>query len=159
MKKYNLSEIMKKAWEFVKSFGMSISSGLKRSWSEAKRAAGMEGYGKQASVLDGGAEERIIKTKYNTRGYYKDSVLEAFASADGGVEFRYSQSREFEVLAKTNRLVNVIFKVRSGALNGDIFGVNWENVQYVSGNTYGIKEEIKSHGFRWDRENKIWIRK
>lgn len=36
MKKYNLSQIMKRAWSLVKGFGMSISSALKKSWREAK---------------------------------------------------------------------------------------------------------------------------
>lgn len=36
MKKYDLSTIMKRAWELVKKIGMSISSGLRRAWKEAK---------------------------------------------------------------------------------------------------------------------------
>ena len=36
MKKYNLSKIMKRAWELVKKAGMTISSGLKKAWKEAK---------------------------------------------------------------------------------------------------------------------------
>lgn len=36
MKKYNLSKIMKRAWELVKTAGMTISSGLKKAWKEAK---------------------------------------------------------------------------------------------------------------------------
>lgn len=36
MRKYNLSKIMKRAWEFVKKAGLSISEGLKRAWKEAK---------------------------------------------------------------------------------------------------------------------------
>lgn len=36
MKKYNLSNIMKRAWELVKKVGMSISSGLKKAWREVK---------------------------------------------------------------------------------------------------------------------------
>lgn len=36
MKKYNLSSIMKRAWELVKKAGMTISAGLKRAWKEAK---------------------------------------------------------------------------------------------------------------------------
>ena len=36
MKKYNLSAIMKRAWELVKKMRMSISSGLKKAWREAK---------------------------------------------------------------------------------------------------------------------------
>ena len=36
MKKYNLSNIMKRAWELVRKAGMTISSGLKEAWREAK---------------------------------------------------------------------------------------------------------------------------
>lgn len=36
MKKYNLSNIMKRAWELVKKAGMTISAGLKKAWKEAK---------------------------------------------------------------------------------------------------------------------------
>ena len=36
MKKYNLSKIMKRAWELGKKAGMTISSGLKKAWKEAK---------------------------------------------------------------------------------------------------------------------------
>lgn len=36
MKKYNLSKIMKRAWELVKKAGLCISEGLKKAWKEAK---------------------------------------------------------------------------------------------------------------------------
>lgn len=36
MKKYNLSNIMKRAWELVKKAGATISEGLKKAWAEAK---------------------------------------------------------------------------------------------------------------------------
>lgn len=36
MKKYNLSKIMKRAWELVKKIGLAISEALKKSWKEAK---------------------------------------------------------------------------------------------------------------------------
>lgn len=36
MKKYNLSKIMKRAWELVKVNGMDISSALKKAWKEEK---------------------------------------------------------------------------------------------------------------------------
>ena len=39
MKKYNLSNIMKRAWALVKEVGMTISSALKESWKEAKKVA------------------------------------------------------------------------------------------------------------------------
>ena len=36
MKKYNLSEIMKRAWSLARKFKTTISVGLKRAWAEAK---------------------------------------------------------------------------------------------------------------------------
>lgn len=36
MKKYNLSVIMKRAWDLVKKASMTISCGLKKAWKEAK---------------------------------------------------------------------------------------------------------------------------
>lgn len=39
MKKYNLSNIMKRAWELVKKLGVTISEGLKNAWAEAKAVA------------------------------------------------------------------------------------------------------------------------
>lgn len=36
MKKYNLSRIMKRAWELVKRFKETISSALKKAWRETK---------------------------------------------------------------------------------------------------------------------------
>lgn len=49
MKKYNLSKIMKRAWELVKRFGFVISEGLKKAWKEAKevKESAMKGTEKQ----------------------------------------------------------------------------------------------------------------
>lgn len=42
MKKYNLSKIMKRAWELVKTAGLCISEGLKLAWKEAKEVKEMK---------------------------------------------------------------------------------------------------------------------
>ena len=39
MKKYDLSKIMKRAWELVKKAGLTISEGLRKAWAEAKNMA------------------------------------------------------------------------------------------------------------------------
>ena len=51
MKKYNLSNIMKRAWELVKKAGMSISSGLKKAWDEAKKELKKVVFSGKAKVL------------------------------------------------------------------------------------------------------------
>ena len=50
MKKYNLSKIMKRAWELVKMFKETISSALKKAWREAKmKMAELKGTEKQVA--------------------------------------------------------------------------------------------------------------
>lgn len=167
MKKYNLSKIMKYAWELVRGFGLSISDGLRRSWAAEKYLAAKKSEKEEierkrkisANVINENGEEKIIETKYNKRGYWKNSVLEAVATEDGGIEFKYSKSGEFKETAKTNKWVNVTFSLKAGAMDGDIFGIIWENVKYFCGKTYELKEEIKTHGFIWNAEKKHWARK
>ena len=72
MKKYNLSKIMKRAWELVKKTGMTISSGLKKSWEEAKRTMEkikFEGTAKVAKILNG-EQPMYIGTEYDSDSNY-----------------------------------------------------------------------------------------
>lgn len=54
MKKYNLSNIMKRAWELVKKIGITISSALKIAWSEAKEMLQKIKFEGSAKVLKAG---------------------------------------------------------------------------------------------------------
>lgn len=117
-----------------------------------------------SGVLNKKAPIRTIETVYReSRGfsgsYYKDSVLEAIDQKNGELSFVYATPESREKTAKTNRTQYLTFKLKSGAENGDIFGVNWDNVKSVSGQTYDIKSELKERGFRWDGKTKKWIRK
>lgn len=52
MKKYNLSNIMKRAWVLVKEMTFGISEALKKAWKEAKEGAKMTGTEKQISFAN-----------------------------------------------------------------------------------------------------------
>lgn len=54
MKKYNLSKIMKRAWELVKKAGMAISAGLRKAWQEAKTMVEKKKFEQRAKVLKPG---------------------------------------------------------------------------------------------------------
>lgn len=116
------------------------------------------------SVIDRGAKTRTIETVYReARGYsgsyYKDTILEAVDRGNGSLEFVYATPDSREKTAKTNRTQYVTYKLKAGAENGDVFGVNWDNVKSVSGQTYDLRSEIKDRGFRWDGKNKRWVKK
>ena len=117
-----------------------------------------------SGVIDRRAPERTIETEYReARGYsgayYKDTVLEAIDEGNGELAFVYATPEKREKTARSNRTQYVTFKLRAGAENGDIFGVNWDNVKSISGQTYDLRSEIKDRGFRWDGKTKKWVKK
>lgn len=58
--KYNMSKIMKRAWELVKKAGATMAEGLKKAWKEAKEGVKtMKGSEKQITWA-----EEIIKKAY-----------------------------------------------------------------------------------------------
>lgn len=81
MKKYNLSKIMKRAWELVKKSAMTISSGLKKAWEEAKTMANyvLEAFDNQEGYKIPWKElEKIIDTVYpdGNQGQWMVSEME-----------------------------------------------------------------------------------
>lgn len=74
MKKYNLSKIMKRAWELVKKVGMTISSGLKKAWEEAKN---MEE--NLIETLKSNLEEMAYSCDYIHAGIKRDVVAKEWS--------------------------------------------------------------------------------
>lgn len=73
MRKYNLSKIMKRAWELVKKAGETISSGLKKTWEEAKnmgKIVKMNVVGNEYFTIDTAAGKISGKT-YNAKEWIK----------------------------------------------------------------------------------------
>lgn len=123
-------------------------------------AKGSSGFDKAGGgVIDRKASARTIETTYRRSTGYKSEILEAVDGGNGQLEFRYATPQKREKTAKTNQTEYVTFKLKAGAENGDIFGVNWDKVKSVSGQTYNIKGDIKDRGFKWDGKNKRWVRK
>ena len=125
---------------------------------------GSSGLSSGGGVIDKNAKARTIETVYReakgySGSYYKDEVLEAVDNGNGEVHFKYATPESREKTAKTNRTQYVTFKLKAGAENGNVFGVNWDKVKSVSGQTYNMKSEIKDRGFRWDGAKKMWVRK
>lgn len=120
------------------------------------------GFGKSKSVFERG-KERVIETVFReakgfSRSYYKDEILEAVDKGDGHVEFVYASPEKREKTAKTNRTQYLTYRLKAGAENGEIFGVNFENVKSISGQTYNLRSQVKEKGFKWDGKNKRWVK-
>ena len=72
MKKYNLSKIMKRAWELVKTTGMTISSGLKKAWEEAKTSMKKNKFERIAKVakIINGKQAMYVGTEFDSDSNY-----------------------------------------------------------------------------------------
>lgn len=75
-RKYNLSKIMKRAWELVKKFRMNLSEGLKKSWKEAKnmnnKKVKMNVVRKETFVVDA-QTGKVTGSTYNAKQFLKDN--------------------------------------------------------------------------------------
>lgn len=116
-----------------------------------------------SGVIDKSAKVRVIEAVYReARGYsssyYKNTILEAVDEGGGELAFIYATPEKREKIAKTNRTQYVTFKLKAGAQDGEVFGVNWNKVKSVSGQTYDLRSEIKDRGFVWDAKTKKWVR-
>lgn len=72
MKKYNRSEIMKRAWVLVKKENMDISSALKKSWREAKKMEEMKelkGSEKQIAWANSIRNDAVNTMERNIKSY------------------------------------------------------------------------------------------
>lgn len=95
MKKYNLSAIMKKAWRLVKETGMSISSGLKKAWREAK------GMCKELPELVGSAKQIA---------WAKDIRRKMIEYGNSLVEYHMVNSRT-KRLERVKKTIDILFTV------------------------------------------------
>lgn len=120
--------------------------------------------GSKDGAIIGGAK-KTIETSYIERGgfagrnRYKSEVLEAETDGKGNLTFYYATPETNTKLAKTNLTHYVTYNVQAGAVDGKSFGINWDKVQSVSGQTYNLRAEAKAHGLSWDGATKSWRRK
>lgn len=120
--------------------------------------SGMSTGGSRDGVI-GSAAPREIETTYHTRTrYYNQNVLEATTDGSGNLTFSRANGTFSAPSAKTNTTVSVTYKVTAGAINGETFNINWDNVNSISGETYALRKAAKDHGLKWDGNEKKWRR-
>ena len=119
--------------------------------------------GSKDGTIAGGAkrmiEARYIEGRGWSRGRYDTEVLEATTDGKGNLTFEYAQPDTKEKTAKTNKTNYLTYNIQAGAVDGKSFGINWDKVQSVKGQTYEIRAEAKAHGLSWDGATKSWRRK
>ena len=120
------------------------------------------GGSKDGTIL-GGAKKQIEARYIEGRGWslgrYDTEVLEATTDGKGNLTFKYAQPDTREKTAKTNKTNYLTYNVQAGAVDGQSFGINWDKVQSISGQTYNMRAEAKAHGLTWDGATKSWKRK
>ena len=109
-----------------------------------------------------------IITGYNTDRENVDSILAVTAYNEGIIDLDYNRnriqsekiggSRHYPVMQHT---IDGAYVITSKAYNekAEHAGINWGNVEVVTGRTYGIGSLIKPMGFEWNRDYRVWARK
>lgn len=59
------------------------------------------------------------------------------------MRFDYAQPSEVQDIRTNATQRDAKFVLSAGAKNGDTFGINWNNVISVSGQTYNLREEMR----------------
>ena len=129
--------------------------------------AGANGAPQRASnsALDNGAETITIQTYYR-RGYrgsgsgFGETAYEAKESADGELVFARA-TPEYAPSRPQDNTVDVTFRIQNGYVpkRDTFYGINWDKVTSVSGDTYYMRDAIKDRGFTWDGDRKRWVKK
>lgn len=108
MKTYDLSKIMKRAWELVKKASMTISSGLKKAWKEAKT--------KYISVKEWFFNKEQDKAeKYNTFFDFERNEDETIKGENG-----YVFAEVEEIITETEKAIQV--RIATGGVVGSYKG-------------------------------------
>lgn len=98
-------------------------------------------------------ETEYIEGSGYGRGYYKKTVLEAVDRGGGVIELGYAQPASRTKLAKTNKTNYLTYNLKAGFVVGrrdaESHNINFDNVKAFSGQTYDVKDTLKSKGFRW----------
>lgn len=102
MRKYNLSNIMKRAWELVKKAGMTISSGLKKAWEEAKEVKKMRGSEKQIAWAND-LIEKFNKEMGTCLGICPSEEKERFSEIVTGINALFENAYAGDVIDLLNR--------------------------------------------------------
>lgn len=185
--KVNMSVALKAAWAAIKVYdtcksngtpyskGVEMSKGVMESTIATCKAMAAEAAKKAAtnkafqSGIFTSTEKVTIENECflpkSRSGYgryvYKHTVLEALAvvdedgkPVDGCIELAYPQSKTFD---KSSAKARVTYEISAG-YDGKFFGIDFDKVSKIKGNTYDIKETIKDLGYHWDKAERCWVR-
>lgn len=124
--------------------------------------------GINSGALNKNAKEQVIETYYrkNSRygSHYGQEVLGAKEEKNGEITLSTESARFKEKYSNANTQ-GVEFRIKNGVSKSfnsgetNSYGINWDKVKSVSGDTYNIRDFIKGKGFSWDRNNKKWVKK
>lgn len=137
-------------------------------WAEEGGASGIGR--KSQSALDPKAKEQTITTYYRRNSiygaHYRDDVYDAVERKNekGGIEIVKAYGTFDNSNPKANTR-DVTYKIQHGIVSYDdsrgieSYGIRWDKVTSVSGQTYNIRSMLKEKGFRWDGKTKSWVKK
>lgn len=179
MKKFNLKNIMTRAWSLVKTIGVTISAALKTAWKEAKNMLEKITYNGNAKVvcrpeLDDDDTAKFLTFKEWVKGSYHRIYINDYKGRSIGfidydtkdvtindrqglseLELQTAIDTFFETYEFANNEVQKIQLVDTRLSNDEVEGLR---VYVDSRDTYKIKKYLQSLGFVWDCVARCWYK-
>ena len=130
----------------------------------------MGGRGSSSSTANSGVFSKSAKPVHlenekhmSGGGRWKHDVLEASDAGGGGISLDYATPKSYEHPNKNTTVAK--FELKHGMWSGQTgnnstgsTGINWDNVNFVSGRTYNVQDQLKDNGFRWNRNTRRYER-
>lgn len=132
----------------------------------AKGSSGFDKGGNKNSALVKNAERVTINTYHIAKSsmgpHYGYTVVEAQESSEGNISLSYAKAYFKKDRGNANTQ-NVVFEFKHGIAESrkgqaESYGINWDNVKSITGQTYEVKDYIRKKGFKWDNATKRWIK-
>lgn len=97
-------------------------------------------------------------------GGWKHTILEASDAGGGGISLDYARAKSYEHPNRNTtearyELEHGVWSSQAGNRSPGSVGINWDNVQFVSGRTFDVQDLLKEKGFRWNRNIRRYERK
>ena len=122
------------------------------------------GYSKDGTIKLSGEKKHVERlTGMNRYGGDNSIVLSASTDGRGNITLNYASPVSYR--EQNSKSTYAQYELTAGLSNRsatgkttdiESHGINWDKVKSVSGKTYGTQTFMRSKGFSWNKEKKIW---
>lgn len=112
----------------------------------------------KATFEDAPIQFRRVLSAIVRESGYQETALVAKSDGNGNLTLSYAEADSYEEKNKKTSYANYSISTGITVRERDVqsAGIDFSHVRTISGKTYGISPLARQHGFKWNRDKKIW---